>query len=75
LAYIFWLKGVQHLGPAQSAIAYNLVPVFTLVVSLLLGRIPSGLQLLGMLVVIAGVLVANSRAFIRRRTAVAKLPL
>ena len=59
LAYIFWLKGVYHLGPEQSAIAYNLVPVFTMLVSLLLGRIPSGIQLLGMLVVIAGVLVAN----------------
>lgn len=57
LAYIFWLQGVQKLGPDQSAIAFNLVPVFTVLVNIALGIMPSQLQIIGMLVVIFGVLI------------------
>lgn len=57
LAYIFWLKGVQTLGPDKSAVAFNLVPVFTLLVSLMLGTLPNIMQLLGMLLVLLGVIV------------------
>ena len=57
LAYIYWLKGVHLLGPEKSAIAFNLVPVFTLVVSLASGQLPNSLQLLGMLLVLAGVII------------------
>lgn len=59
LAYIFWLKGVHALGPDKAAIAFNLVPVFTLLVNLLLGRLPSGTQVTGLVIVLAGVLVFN----------------
>lgn len=55
LAYIFWLKGVQQLGPDKSAIAFNLVPVFTLLASLMMGVIPSAFQILGLLLVFLGV--------------------
>jgi len=59
LAYIFWLKGVQFLGPEKSAIAFNLVPVFTLLVSLAFGSIPNAAQVLGMLLVLSGVLISS----------------
>jgi drug/metabolite transporter (DMT)-like permease len=59
LAYIYWLKGVYFLGPEKSAIAFNLVPVFTLLVSLAFGSIPSIVQVLGMLLVLAGVLISS----------------
>jgi drug/metabolite transporter (DMT)-like permease len=59
LAYIYWLKGVQFLGPEKSAIAFNLVPVFTLLVSLAFGSIPNIVQVLGMLLVLAGVLISS----------------
>lgn len=57
-AYIFWLKGVYFLGPEKSAIAFNLVPVFTLLVSLAFGSIPNVVQVLGMFLVLAGVVVS-----------------
>ncbi len=57
-AYIFWLKGVYFLGPEKSAIAFNLVPVFTLLVSLAFGSIPNLVQVLGMFLVLAGVVVS-----------------
>jgi len=60
LAYIYWLKGVFFLGPEKSAIAFNLVPVFTLLVSLAFGAIPNSVQVLGMVLVLAGVLISTS---------------
>lgn len=59
LAYIYWLKGVAFLGPEKSAIAFNLVPVFTLLVSLAFGVIPNAVQVLGMIVVLIGVLISS----------------
>lgn len=59
LAYIYWLKGVYFLGPEKSAIAFNLVPVFTLLVSLAFGSIPNVVQVLGMLLVLTGVLISS----------------
>lgn len=59
LAYIYWLKGVYFLGPEKSAIAFNLVPVFTLLVSLAFGSIPNSVQVLGMGLVLAGVLISS----------------
>jgi len=59
LAYIYWLKGVFFLGPEKSAVAFNLVPVFTLLVSLAFGTFPNLVQALGMLLVLAGVLAST----------------
>lgn len=59
LAYIFWLRGVFYLGPDRSAIAFNLVPVFTLLVSLGMGEIPLLLQFVGMALVLGGVFISS----------------
>lgn len=59
LAYIYWLRGVQFLGPDKSAIAFNLVPVFTLLVNIVLGTLPNAVQLFGMLMVLIGVLTST----------------
>ena len=59
LAYIYWLKGVYFLGPEKSAIAFNLVPVFTLLVSLVFGSLPNIMQAFGMLLVLVGVLISS----------------
>lgn len=59
LAYIYWLKGVFFLGPDKSAIAFNLVPVFTLLVSLAFGSIPNAAQIMGLVLVLTGVLIST----------------
>lgn len=59
LAYIYWLKGVFFLGPDKSAIAFNLVPVFTLLVSLAFGSIPNTAQIMGLVLVLTGVLIST----------------
>ena len=62
LAYLFWLQGIQRLGPQRAVIAFNLVPVFTLLVNLLFGTWPRWEQCVGMALVFAGVLVATGGA-------------
>jgi len=59
LAYLFWLQGVQNLGPQRAVIAFNLVPVFTLLVNLMFGTLPRFEQCIGMLLVFSGVLIAS----------------
>lgn len=61
LAYIFWLKGVHALGPDKAAIAFNLVPVFTLLVNLALGHFPNGVQVAGLVLVLVGVMIFNDK--------------
>ena len=58
LAYLFWLRGIETLGPHRAAIAFNLVPVFTLLVNLTCGHLPAPEQLLGMVLVVCGVLIS-----------------
>ncbi len=59
MAYIFWLRGVHFLGPDKSIIAFNLVPVFTLLVSIALGSLPNVIHLAGMLLVLIGVVISS----------------
>ncbi len=58
LAYLFWLRGIQDLGPQRASLAFNLVPVFTLLINLLLGQLPHIEQFIGMALVLCGVLIA-----------------
>lgn len=59
LAYIFWLIGIQKLGADKTAPIFNLVPVFTLIVNLALGTVPTLGQIFGMLMVLFGVVVST----------------
>jgi drug/metabolite transporter (DMT)-like permease len=59
LAYLFWLRGIQELGPQRAVMAFNLVPVFTLLINLVFGQLPQLLQFAGMALVFAGVLISS----------------
>ncbi|HSB97036.1 MAG TPA: DMT family transporter [Spongiibacteraceae bacterium] len=59
LAYLFWLRGIQELGPQRAVLAFNLVPVFTLLINLALGQLPQPIQFIGMALVFAGVLISS----------------
>jgi drug/metabolite transporter (DMT)-like permease len=59
LAYLFWLRGIQELGPQRAVMAFNLVPVFTLLINLALGQLPQPIQFIGMALVFAGVLISS----------------
>jgi drug/metabolite transporter (DMT)-like permease len=59
LAYLFWLRGIQALGPQRAVLAFNLVPVFTLLVNLAFGQHPQAEQFVGMALVIGGVMIGS----------------
>ncbi|WP_158737376.1 DMT family transporter [Alteribacillus sp. YIM 98480] len=60
IALILWNKGVEEVGPSQASVFLNLLPVFTIIGSLLfLGENITIVQVLGALVVISGVLLTT----------------
>jgi drug/metabolite transporter (DMT)-like permease len=67
LAYLFWGMGIQQLGAGRAALFLNLVPVFAMLVSGVLGTPPSAAQVTGGLIVLAGVSLAMMP--MRRRVA------
>lgn len=55
LAYLLWYRGVQKLGNTRTAVYSNLVPVAALLTAWLwLGEVPTGTQLAGAAVILAG---------------------
>jgi len=57
LAYVFWVYGIRELGADKTAVSFNLVPMFTLLVSIAAGALPNAAQVLGIVVVLAGVVI------------------
>lgn len=59
LAYLFWNFGIKEIGAANTAVFFNLVPVFTMILTLFTGSVPNLLQISGALIVICGVILAT----------------
>jgi drug/metabolite transporter (DMT)-like permease len=63
VAYVLWYHGVRRIGNARTSAYSNLVPVLALLFAWLwLGEVPTGSQMLGAFVIIAGVTLARSGA-------------
>lgn len=63
IAYLLWFKGIHAIGAARTSIFFNLAPVFTMLVSSVLGVAPNVWQLLGAGAVILGVVFASGLVF------------
>lgn len=62
VAYLIWYHGVQQIGNTRTAVYSNLVPVVALAVAWAwLGETPSLRQVIGALVIIGGVTLAQAR--------------
>lgn len=60
LAYLLWYRGVLQIGSTRTAIYSNVVPIVALVAAWLwLGEVPTGLQIVGAVVVIGGMTLAR----------------
>ncbi|MFY1635016.1 DMT family transporter [Solwaraspora sp. WMMB335] len=60
LAYVFFNHGIETIGASKASSFINLVPVITIVLAIaLLREIPSAAQIVGGVVVLAGVYLAN----------------
>lgn len=58
LAYLFWSIGIQRLGAGRASLFLNLVPVFAMLVGGAFGDPPTAAQIVGGLIVLAGVTLA-----------------
>lgn len=63
--YLLWLNGVRHLGSANAALFFNFVPIFSALTSFMLGQAVTPLQLIGIAIVIAGLLLPCIKSFKR----------
>jgi len=59
LGYLWWNDGIQLLGISRTSIFFNLVPLVTMLISLASGTPITGIQLLGTVLVILGVIIAT----------------
>ena len=61
IAYLFWYRGVQVLGPTRTAMYSNLQPVIALAAAwAALGEVPTTWQALGAGTIIAGVVLTRT---------------
>lgn len=54
-SYLFWNVSVRIIGPSQSSVFLNLVPIFTVLMSLALGDTITRSQIAGGVIVLTGV--------------------
>ena len=58
LAYLFWNYGIEKLGPGNTSLFFNLIPVFTVFIAVLIGQPLMLSAVLGGSLVIIGVLIS-----------------
>ncbi len=62
LAFVFFTRSVRSLGIARTNIYTNMIPVFTVMFSyFLLGELQNGQQFFGMMLVISGVIISQTK--------------
>lgn len=59
LAYLFWNFGIRAIGPSNTSVFFNFVPIFTMVISYCQGEKTNNYQFLGIVFVIIGVLITT----------------
>ncbi|MBO0959825.1 EamA family transporter [Neobacillus sp. MM2021_6] len=59
LGYLWWNKAMEIIGVTRTSIFFNLVPVVTMILSILTGMQVSIFQMLGTIMVISGVLTSS----------------
>ncbi|NRD77100.1 EamA family transporter [Bacillus sp. BRMEA1] len=59
LGYLWWNKGMETIGASNTSLFFNLVPVVTMILSILTGTAITIAQVLGTILVILGVLTST----------------
>jgi drug/metabolite transporter (DMT)-like permease len=67
LSYVCWNRALHTIEPAKAGVFLNLITVFTAIATVFLGQPLSAAQIIGGLIVLTGVALANEQAFTRPR--------
>ncbi|MDO9397344.1 MAG: GNAT family N-acetyltransferase, partial [Herbiconiux sp.] len=65
LSYLLWNRALGVIPPARAGVFLNLIAVFTALLTLLMGQPFTASQLVGGVIVLGGVALANAQAFRR----------
>ncbi|GAB3277122.1 DMT family transporter [Microbacterium lacusdiani] len=65
-SYVLWNYALQHVPPAQAGVSLNLITVFTAIATVLLGMAVTAPQIVGGVLVLAGVVLAQEAPTQRR---------
>lgn len=71
LAYLWWNDGLRTIGPARTSVFFDLVPIFTMLISIGMGEHVQLSQWAGALLVISGVLFSSGALDLLLRPAAA----
>jgi drug/metabolite transporter (DMT)-like permease len=67
LGYLWWNKGMATIGASNTSLFFNLVPVVTMILSILTGVLITLPQVIGTCLVIVGVLTASGFLSLRKK--------
>jgi drug/metabolite transporter (DMT)-like permease len=67
LGYLWWNKGMATIGASNTSLFFNLVPVVTMILSILTGALITLPQVIGTCLVIVGVLTASGFLSLRKK--------
>ncbi len=67
LGYLWWNKGMATIGASNTSLFFNLVPVVTMILSIITGATISLPQIVGTCLVILGVLTASGFLRLKRK--------
>ncbi|KQX48612.1 DMT family transporter [Paenibacillus sp. Root444D2] len=70
-SFLFWNQGIKELGPSKASITMNLMPIFTAIISLMVGQELLVSQIVGGVIVIVGMLL-SANLMDRARGAITK---
>lgn len=73
IAYYFWMKGAQQLGPDRVTSLFNLMPVFTVAISVLTGGDVGWIQIAGIFLVGCGILIGNAYPVLKQQLTALRL--
>lgn len=67
LGFLWWNQGVKRAGAARAAVFINLVPIFTMLISVAIGQPIGWVHGAAAVLVISGVLLATQISFVKTR--------
>ncbi|SJN59569.1 putative DMT superfamily transporter inner membrane protein [Vibrio ruber DSM 16370] len=67
IPHLLWVHSVRKIGPTESSLFFNLIPVFATIFAMFTGFIPDQYQIIGIIISFAGLAIPNLYTYIVNR--------
>ncbi|USP13404.1 DMT family transporter [Vibrio gazogenes] len=68
IPHILWVHSVRKIGPTESSLFFNLIPVFAAIFTIFTGFIPDQYQIIGIIISFAGLALPNLYTYLMNRS-------